>query len=171
MASVINENTLKTVDNGRAAVGDILSEAQSQLQKVFIVFVLGFMGTFQILRKWGFDYLKERALPEEASVNAITAFDVVLLQTKVSLICGILVAIPVLFYVSRDALRARGLFPKSLFLAGSSLFSDSPSSCSFSQEWPTRTIYSSRYYSSFSARIQPNPASKHITRLSVGFAF
>lgn len=64
MASAIDKNTLQTIDSGRAALGDILSAAQSQLQKVFIVFLIGFLGAFYMLKKWMLPYLKWKVLPE-----------------------------------------------------------------------------------------------------------
>lgn len=113
MAGAIDESTLQTIDDGRAAAGEVLSSVQSELQKIFIVFALGFAGSFSALRQWVFPYLKSVALPVEegASVNALTAMDVVLLQTKVAMICGILIALPAVLYVSRDKLRARGWLP------------------------------------------------------------
>lgn len=112
MASAIDKDTLQTIDSGRAALGDILSAAQSQLQRVFLVFVIGFLGAFYALQEWVLPYLKAQILPPESRILATTPFDVVLLQTKFSLICGIIVAIPALLYVSRDALRARGWLPR-----------------------------------------------------------
>lgn len=113
MSGAIDESTLQTIDDGRAAAGEILSSVQSELQKIFIVFALGFAGSFYALRQWVFPYLKTVALPVEegASVNALTAMDVVLLQTKVAMIGGVLIAIPAVLYVSRDKLRARGWLP------------------------------------------------------------
>lgn len=111
MASAIDESTLRTVDNGRAALGEILSSAQSELRKVFLVFLSGFLVSFYIFKYWGIPFLKQQALPGSASVNAITAFDVILLQTKVALIGGAIVGIFGLLYVSRDTLRERGLLP------------------------------------------------------------
>ncbi|UPM43256.1 twin-arginine translocase subunit TatC [Halocatena salina] len=112
MAGAIDESTLRTIDDGRAAAGEILSDAQTELQKIFIVFALGFAGSFYLLRQWLFPYLKTRTITNtEASVNALTAFDVVLLQTKISMIGGILIATPVILYVSRKTLRDRGWLP------------------------------------------------------------
>lgn len=115
MAGAIDESTLRTIDDGRTALGEILSSAQSELRKIFLVFALGFAGSFYALREWVFPYLKSIALPvkEGASVNALTAMDVVLLQTKVAMFCGILIAIPAVLYVSREMLRARGWLPKN----------------------------------------------------------
>ncbi|RRJ28194.1 twin-arginine translocase subunit TatC [Halocatena pleomorpha] len=112
MAGAIDESTLRTIDDGRAAAGEVLSDAQTELQKIFIVFAIGFVGAFYALRQWVFAYLKERTVTDtEATLNALTTFDVVLLQTKVSMICGILIATPVLLYVSRKTLRDRGWLP------------------------------------------------------------
>lgn len=113
MASAIDESTLRTVDNGRAALGEILSSAQSELRKVFLIFLTGFLLTFYVFKYYGVPFLKQQALPGVASVNAITAFDVILLQTKVALIGGAIVGVLGLLYVSRDTLRERGLLPEA----------------------------------------------------------
>jgi sec-independent protein translocase protein TatC len=113
MASAIDESTLQTIDSGRAALGDIISSAQSQLQKVFIVFLIGFLGAFYVFRRWVLPALKQQLLLKGADIHALTAFDVILLQTKVGLISGVIIAVPAMLYVARDALRARGWYPKS----------------------------------------------------------
>lgn len=114
MAGAIDESTLRTIDDGRAAAGEVLSDAQSELQKIFIVFALGFAGSFYFLRQVLFPYLIDRTVANTgASVNALTAFDVVLLQTKIAMIGGILIAIPVVLYVSRKTLRDRGWLPEN----------------------------------------------------------
>jgi len=41
----------------------------------------------------------------------VTPFDVILLQVKIGAVAGILVALPILIYLSRDALRERGYWP------------------------------------------------------------
>jgi sec-independent protein translocase protein TatC len=113
MASAIDKSTLQTIDNGRAALGDLIAAAQSQLQKVFIVFLIVFLGSFYAFKAWALPALKQQLLFKGTDVNAITAFDVILLQSKVALICGAIVAIVALLFVSRDALRARGWLPES----------------------------------------------------------
>jgi sec-independent protein translocase protein TatC len=113
MASAIDESTLRTIDSGRAALGDIISSAQSQLQKVFIVFLIGFLGAFYVFRRWVLPALKQQLLTKGADIHALTAFDVILLQTKVGLISGVIIAVPAMLYVARDALRARGWYPSS----------------------------------------------------------
>jgi len=41
----------------------------------------------------------------------VTPFDVILLQVKIGAVAGILVALPILIYLSRDALRERDTGP------------------------------------------------------------
>lgn len=114
MAGAIDESTLRTIDDGRAAAGEILSDAQTELQKIFIVFALGFAGSFYLIRQWLFPYLKTVTVRNtDATLNALTAFDVVLLQTKISMIGGILIALPVVLYVSRKTLRSQGWLPEN----------------------------------------------------------
>ena len=118
MSSALDEDTRATLSQGRETLGAMLRSAQKDLQKVFIVFVVGFMGTFYALRLYIWDYLKavtRARLSEQAAgdveIIAQTPFDVLLLQAKIGLIVGIVVAIPPLLYFSRDALRVRGMWP------------------------------------------------------------
>jgi sec-independent protein translocase protein TatC len=118
MSSALDEDTRATLSQGRETLGAMLRSAQKDLQKVFIVFVVGFMGTFYALRLYIWDYLKavtRARLTEQAAgdveIIAQTPFDVILLQAKIGLIVGIVVAIPPLLYFSRDALRVRGMWP------------------------------------------------------------
>jgi|GEM_PF-83172 len=118
MSSALDEDTRATLSQGRETLGAMLRSAQKDLQKVFIVFVVGLMGTFYALRLYIWDYLKaitRARLSEQAAgdleIIAQTPFDVILLQAKIGLIVGIVVAIPPLLYFSRDALRVRGMWP------------------------------------------------------------
>ncbi|ARS89669.1 twin-arginine translocase subunit TatC [Natrarchaeobaculum aegyptiacum] len=118
MSSVVDEDTARAFYSGRETIGALLSSAQTHLQKVFIVFVLGFMGTFWALRLYIWDFLEATAEaqmePEVAEATDIitrTPFEVILLQAKIGLIIGGIVALPVLLYLSRDALKRRGIQP------------------------------------------------------------
>ncbi|MFB6193991.1 MAG: twin-arginine translocase subunit TatC, partial [Halobaculum sp.] len=118
MSSALDEDTRETLSEGRAALGDALRSAQKDLQKVFIVFLVGFLGTFYALRLYVWDFLKavtkarlDAQTQGEVSIIAQTPFDVILLQAKIGLIVGIVVGIPPLLYFSRDALRRRGWWP------------------------------------------------------------
>ena len=118
MSSALDEDTRETLSEGRATVGAMLRSAQKDLQKVFIVFVVGFLGTFYALRLYVWDFLKsitrarlDAQTQGEVEIIAQTPFDVILLQAKIGLIVGIVVAIPPLLYFSRDALRRRGAWP------------------------------------------------------------
>ena len=98
----------------------MLRSAQKDLQKVFIVFLVGFIGSFYALRLyvWGFlEGITRSRLNEVASgeleIIAQTPFDVILLQAKIGLVAGIILCLPVFIYFSRDALRERGLWPSS----------------------------------------------------------
>jgi sec-independent protein translocase protein TatC len=119
MAGAVDEDTRESIRSGRETVGGMLSAAQGDLQKVFIAAVLGLMGTIWVLRRFVWDMLKadllyERmptAVAEQTKVVAVTPFDVILLQVKIGLVIGLLVAIPLFVWYSRDALRERGLWP------------------------------------------------------------
>ncbi|MFB6164410.1 MAG: twin-arginine translocase subunit TatC [Haloarculaceae archaeon] len=118
MSGAVDEDTRRTIQEGRETVGAMLSAAQSDLQKVFIVAVVGLVGTIYVLRRfvWGqlkTDLFSQMApgVREATKVVAITPFDVILLQVKIGIVIGLLLALPVLIWYSRDALRARGLWP------------------------------------------------------------
>ncbi|PSQ02419.1 preprotein translocase subunit TatC [Halobacteriales archaeon QS_5_70_17] len=112
MSSAIDEDTMRTVAEGRAAMGEMLRAAQKDLQKVAVVFLVGLLGTILYLYYYGWAVLKRDLLSHtEADVFAITPFDVILLQAKIGLIVGAILALPVLIYFARDALRDRGYWP------------------------------------------------------------
>ncbi|MFC7237204.1 twin-arginine translocase subunit TatC [Saliphagus sp. GCM10025317] len=114
--SAIDEDTVRTINAGRDTLGAMLSSAQANLQKVFIIFVIGFIGSFYVLRLYIWDFLKATAKAEmapnvadQATVITRTPFEVILLQAKIGMIVGVIVAIPALLYFSRDKLRERGI--------------------------------------------------------------
>ncbi|SEH13351.1 sec-independent protein translocase protein TatC [Natronorubrum sediminis] len=116
MSSAVGEDTAKAINTGRETIGAVLSGAQTHLQKVFIVFTLGFVGSFYALRVWIWDFLEATAKAEMSETVADateiitrTPFEVILLQAKIGLLVGIIVAIPALLYFSREALRERGV--------------------------------------------------------------
>ena len=108
------------VGDGTATVRAMLRSAQRDLQKVAVVFVIMFLGSFYLLRLAVWDALKAVTRAEMQSqvagavqIIAQTPFDVILLQAKISLIAAAIVTLPVFIYVSRDALRARDLWPRA----------------------------------------------------------
>jgi len=120
MSSALDEDTRATLDAGRETAGAMLRAAQKDLQKVFIFFLIGFLGTFYALRLYVWDFLKRvtRAqmsaqISGDVSIIAQTPFDVILLQAKIGLVVGVVLAIPPFLYFSRDALVERGLWPSS----------------------------------------------------------
>ncbi|MEF8812600.1 MAG: twin-arginine translocase subunit TatC [Halovenus sp.] len=119
MSGALDSDAARTLASGRATIGSMLSAAQAHLKKVFLVFVVGMIGTIWALRSFIWDRLKtdlvynqmDQATTEATEIIAVTPFDVILLQVKIGLVVGIFVAIPVLLYYSRDALKARGTWP------------------------------------------------------------
>ncbi|WP_458185723.1 twin-arginine translocase subunit TatC [Haladaptatus sp. NG-WS-4] len=117
-SSVIDEDTAKTVASGREALGSMLSTAQTHLQKVFIAFVIGFIGTFYAMSTFVWPFLKEvttsgmpDAVMNRVDIVAVTPFDVILLQAKIAMVAGVIFAIPVLLYFARDSFRQRDWYP------------------------------------------------------------
>ncbi|QUO48114.1 twin-arginine translocase subunit TatC [Halorubrum ruber] len=139
MASALDEDTQRSIAEGQETAKAFLRSIQKDLQKVFVVFLIGFLATFWALRTYIWDRLREvtesnmsAAVAEEADIIATTPFEVILLQAKIGLVVGAIVAIPPLIYVTRDELRARGMWPQSpiarwklalLGLLGAGLFS------------------------------------------------
>ncbi|MDZ5811506.1 twin-arginine translocase subunit TatC [Halorubrum sp. AD140] len=120
MASALDEDTQQSLAEGRESAKVFLRSIQKDLQKVFVVFLLGFLATFWALRMYVWEFLynvtksnMSPAVAAEADVIATTPFEVILLQAKIGLIVGAITAIPPLVYVSRDELRARGAWPQS----------------------------------------------------------
>ncbi|WP_018256947.1 twin-arginine translocase subunit TatC [Halomicrobium katesii] len=114
MSTGLDEDTMQSVQSGRETVGSMLRAAQKHLQKVFIVWVVGLVGTIYALQEFLWDRLKADMIErtaEEADIVAVTPFDVILLQVKIGAVIGILLALPFLIYYSRDALRERDLWP------------------------------------------------------------
>jgi sec-independent protein translocase protein TatC len=112
MASAIDEDTKQTVAEGRATLGALITGARDDLRKAFLVFVFGFLGSFYALRIFVWDQLKaDLNTNPNIDIVAVTPFDVILLQAKIGIFVGIIMAIPVVIYYGRDALRARGWWP------------------------------------------------------------
>ena len=115
MSSAVDEDTARAINSGRETIGALLSGAQQHLQKVFIVFLIGFVSSFYALRVVVWDFLEATAkgqMNEEiaGSTDIITRtpFEVILLQAKIGMISGLVVAIPALLFFSRKSLRRRG---------------------------------------------------------------
>ncbi|PAU83475.1 preprotein translocase subunit TatC [Halorubrum salipaludis] len=120
MASALDEDTQQSLAEGRESAKAFLRSVQKDLQKVFVVFLLGFLATFWALRVYVWDFLfavtQANMSPEVAAASdviATTPFEVILLQAKIGLIVGVIFAIPPFIYVARDELRARGAWPQS----------------------------------------------------------
>jgi len=120
MSGALDDDTRRTLASGRETLGAMLRSAQKDLQKVFIAFVVGLMGSIWILRVYVWDRLKtdlfagmSEEVREGTNVVAVTPFDVILLQVKIGLFVGALIAIPLFLYFSRDALRQRGWLPRA----------------------------------------------------------
>jgi len=112
VSGAVDDDVARTVADGRETLGAMLSTAQTHLQKAFIAFVIGFLGTFYLLRAFIWNRMKaDLNTHPEIQVIAVTPFDVILLQVKIGLVAGILLAVPVVLYYSRDALRKRGRWP------------------------------------------------------------
>jgi sec-independent protein translocase protein TatC len=117
MSGALDEDTARTLASGRQTVGTLLSTAQDKLKRVFLVFVVGWLGTFYLLRVFVWDRLKAdlvfNRLPEETTTEIVATdpFQVILLQIKIGLIVGVIAAIPTLVYYSRGSLKERGIWP------------------------------------------------------------
>ncbi|WP_423743794.1 twin-arginine translocase subunit TatC (plasmid) [Haladaptatus sp. SPP-AMP-3] len=117
--SLIDEDTANTVASGRETIGAMLSTAQTHLQKVFIVFVLGFIGMFYAMSMVVWPFLRDvttsgmsQKVMQHVEIVAVTPFDVILLQAKIAMFSGIVLAIPVLLYLGRDSIRQREWYPE-----------------------------------------------------------
>ncbi|MFB6235905.1 MAG: twin-arginine translocase subunit TatC [Halopenitus sp.] len=120
MSSALDEDTQQTLAEGQETARTFLRSVQKDLQKVFVVFLVGFIGTFYALRLYIWDALKavtQANMPpeiaKELEIIAQTPFEVILLQAKIGMIIGGLFAVPPLIYFGRDGLKDRDLWPTS----------------------------------------------------------
>ncbi|SDX93753.1 twin-arginine translocase subunit TatC [Halopenitus persicus] len=120
MASALDEDTQETLTGGWESAKVVLRSIQKDLQKVFVVFLIGFLATFYALRIYIWDWLKGITVANmpvdveaELEIIAQTPFEVILLQAKIGLVVGAVFALPALIYYARDGLRRRGMWPQS----------------------------------------------------------
>ena len=120
MASALDEDAQQSLADGRESAKAFLRSVQKDLQKVFVVFLVGFLATFWALRVFIWEFLynvtkanMSAAVAADTDVIATTPFEVILLQAKIGLVVGAIFAIPPFIYVARDELRARGAWPQS----------------------------------------------------------
>ena len=118
--SFLDEDTAQSLDSGRQTLGVVFRTAQKHLQKVFIVFVIGFIGTFWGLRAFVWDWLKavtesrmDEVTAAQHEIIVQTPFEVILLQAKIGIIVGILISIPPLLFLARHELRDLGYWPQA----------------------------------------------------------
>ena len=119
-SSIVGEDTARAVNSGRETVGAMLSAAQDHLRKVFVIFLVGFLGCFYALRGVGWPFLRDVTtaqmsdeVAESINIVAVTPFDVILLQAKIGVIAGILLALPALAYYARDSFKERSWYPEA----------------------------------------------------------
>lgn len=109
---MLDPDTRRSIASGRRTIGDILGAAQQKGRRIFIVFVIGLLGTVYAMRVWIWPILKRDLLARGADVVVITPFDVILLQAKIGIFVGILMSIPFLLYYAREPLKRRGWYPE-----------------------------------------------------------
>lgn len=118
MSGAVDEDTAQAIASGRDTLGGVLSTAQTELQKVFVIFVIGFLGTFWALRVWIWAWLRgvtesgmDPRIVEQMDIIVTTPFEVILLQAKIGILVGIIISIPALVFLSRQELKDRGRWP------------------------------------------------------------
>jgi sec-independent protein translocase protein TatC len=116
-SGVVDEDTARTINEGRETLGVMLRTVQKKLQKVFIFFTVGMLGGVVAMRAWIWPTLKADLLARGADVIAQTPFDVILLQIKIGLILGILFIVPPLLYYAREPLKERGVVPEDVHVS------------------------------------------------------
>mgnify|MGYP000730532281 CR=1 FL=1 len=117
MASALDDDTQRALGEATATGRAMLRSAQKDLQKVFVVFLAAFLGTFYALRLYIWDFLRgvtesrmRAEVGDSFEIIAQTPFDVILLQAKIGLVVGLLAALPLFLYFGRDALKRRGVW-------------------------------------------------------------
>ena len=119
MARALDDDTQRALGEATATGRAMLRSAQKDLQKVAVIFVVGFIGTFYALRLYIWDFLRgvtesrmRAEVGESFEIIAQTPFDVILLQAKIGLVVGLLLSLPAFLYFSREALKRRGVWPQ-----------------------------------------------------------
>ncbi len=114
MSSAVDDDTAQTIAEGRETIGGILTGAQKHLQKAFIAFVIGMMGTIWAMRIYVWNFLEantksrmSEAVAANTDIVVRTPFDVILLQIKIGLVVGALFTLPVILYYGREAILER----------------------------------------------------------------
>ena len=108
----LDPDTRRTLAAGRQSIGEVVVTARSYGRRLFIVFVIGLLGTIYAMRAWIWPELKEDLLAQGADVVVITPFDVILLQAKLGIVVGLLMLVPFLVYYAREPLKERGRYPE-----------------------------------------------------------
>jgi len=108
----LDPDTRRTLAAGRQTIGDVMVAARSYGRRLFIVFVVGLLGTIYAMQAWIWPMLKADLLARGAEVVVITPFDVILLQAKLGIVVGLLMILPLLGYYAREPLKRRGLYPE-----------------------------------------------------------
>jgi sec-independent protein translocase protein TatC len=116
MSSVVDEDTMRSLESGRQSLASTLRVVQKHLQKAFIVFVIGMLGTVYAMRLYVWEFLTANAKSRigvtdaafgQIKIIAQTPFDVILLQVKIGIIVGLVLTIPTLLFLARDSVRER----------------------------------------------------------------
>ncbi|GGN11614.1 twin-arginine translocase subunit TatC [Halarchaeum nitratireducens] len=115
-SGVISEDTARAVDKGRETIGVVVGAARKRLQVVFIAFVVGLFGGIMAMRTYIWPALKRDLITKlglDSSVEVIfqTPFDVILLQVKIGMVVGVLLALPILLYYAKGPLAERDIVP------------------------------------------------------------
>ncbi len=111
-------------DSGGGMAGgayDVLDAARENLVRVLVVFLLGLVGAILFLRLYAFGKIQEQTLARArgqgyaVDTSFVNPFEVILLQAKIGIVVGVLLTVPVVVYLARDALKKRGLwFPATM---------------------------------------------------------
>jgi sec-independent protein translocase protein TatC len=116
--SIVDEDTARTINEGRETVGEVVIAARDEFRKVFLVFAVGMVGTVGAMQYYVWEILRgvtEARMSRETSsqyeILVRTPFDVILLQVKIGLVVGVILALPVLLYYSKGGLQRRGIWP------------------------------------------------------------
>jgi len=113
MAGALDEDTAKTLASGRQTVVSVLGNAQDKLKRIFLVFVVFFMLAFYTMRAFVWDRLKtdlvfnrmSAEITRQTDIVVTDPFNVILLQAKIGLAVGGIIAAPVLLYFGLRLLR------------------------------------------------------------------
>ncbi|MFW5929475.1 MAG: twin-arginine translocase subunit TatC, partial [Halobacteriota archaeon] len=95
----------------------VLEAARQKLGRILLVFVVGMLSAILFLRWYAFDAIETGTLRRatemgyEVETSFVNPFEVILLQAKIGIVVGVVLALPFALHAAREPLKRRGVWP------------------------------------------------------------